>query len=77
MTSNKIKFIGDGDDWIKGVHFVGVINDYTLCGLTMDGDIRAAGSFHSTKEKVDCCNCISIIEFSKKIKHSEWIQKTN
>jgi hypothetical protein len=43
----------------------------------MDGDIKTAGSFHSTKEKVDCWNCISIIEFSKKIKRSEWVQKTN
>jgi hypothetical protein len=74
MKSNKIKFDGDGDGYMdNGVHFVGTYNDYTLCGITMDGDNNTAGSFSSTEEKVDCRDCIAIVEFSKKVKRSEWV----
>lgn len=47
----RIKFTGDGADY-KGdnahdasvVHADGAIQDYTLCGLTMDGDEGTCGS---------------------------------
>ena len=68
--SNKIKFIGNGDiDFKNEIHFIAPAgNDYTLCGLTLDGDILTCGEFKSTNEKVNCINCQEIIDFSKKIK---------
>jgi len=70
----KIKFDGTGDgDTDKGVHFKGTYNDYTLCGITLDGDNKTAGGFDNTNERVDCRDCIAIIELAKKVKRNEWI----
>lgn len=69
----KIEFNGTGDgETDKGVHFIGPIQDYTLCQLTMDGDTETAGGYHYTDKKVDCEFCIRIIEYCKKIKKSEY-----
>ncbi len=71
--ATKIKFLGTGDGYIdSGVHFDGVISDFTLCGITLDGDPRTAGSFEVTNDKVDCTHCKSIVEFSKKVKRYEY-----
>ena len=71
---SKIKFIGNADVQFKDeIHFFGTINDYTLCGLTMDSDEETCGDFVPTKEKVNCNNCISIVNYSKSIKRSEFI----
>lgn len=68
-----IKFIGNGDGVVdNGVHFPAAHgDDYTLCGLTMDGDPDTAGDYIETKEKVDCDMCIAIIHFAKKVKKSQ------
>lgn len=70
--ASKIKFNGTGDgDCDNEVHFVGCISDYTLCGLTMDGEPDTAGGYDATKEKVNCAQCISIVIYCKKIKSTE------
>lgn len=73
--ATKIKFNGTGDgDTDKGVHFVApVSSDFTLCGLTLDGDTKTAGGFEITKEKVDCKVCIDLVKFCKSIKLYEFI----
>ena len=70
--ADKIKFTGTGDIQFKDeVHFVGIINDYTLCGLTMDLDPHTCGDYINTREKVNCRNCINITNYAKSIKRSE------
>jgi hypothetical protein len=63
-----IKFIGNGDGVIdKGTHIVGDFSDYTLCGITLDGDEKTAGGYVSAK-KLNCKECKRIILFCKSIK---------
>jgi hypothetical protein len=69
----KIQFIGLGDgENDSGTHFVGPISDYTLCGLTLDGDELTAGDFKETNNKVDCKQCVDIVKFCQMIKKSEY-----
>ncbi|MBN2664551.1 MAG: hypothetical protein JXR68_12955 [Bacteroidales bacterium] len=69
----KIKFNGTGDGINDNeIHFAGVLSDYTLCGLTLDGDPATAGGFDITKEKVNCEQCIQIVEYTKKIRKSNY-----
>lgn len=69
MKSSKIEFIGNGDPLHKGeVHFTGTINDYTLCGLTLDNDPMTTGSFKETKKKVNCDYCKGIVDYCKGIR---------
>jgi len=71
--ASKIKFIGTGDGSHDcGVHFVGLENDYTLCGCSLDDDPLTFGKSISTKEKVNCQECINIIVFSKSVKRTEY-----
>jgi ribosomal protein L33 len=67
---NKIKFVGTEHN-LPLVHFKGVISDYTLCGITMDCDPKTGGDYFSTKEKVNCVQCINIVKFCKTIKNNE------
>lgn len=70
----RIEFDGTGDGVVDtGIHFISNVNDYTLCGVTLDGDPSTGGSFKNTFKKVDCIHCIGIIEFCKSIKKSEYI----
>ena len=73
-----IKFIGNGDGVIdNGVHFPAANgDDYTLCGITLDHDPFTAGDYVSTSKKVDCEQCIGIVEFGKKIKKSQYVNQT-
>lgn len=65
--SVKIEFTTNKES--KGeVHYVGVINDYTLCGATMDMDSSTMGDFKGTTKKVNCENCIRIVKFCKSLK---------
>lgn len=65
--------MGDGADKNKGeIHFIGVQNDYTLCGYTMDGDLGTAGSYEATCKKVNCLHCIAIVNACKKVKSTEY-----
>lgn len=70
----KIEFDGTGDGITdNGVHFVGCISDYTLCGITMDLDTDTAGGFNDTTKKVDCEQCIRIINYCKSISKNQYI----
>lgn len=73
--ARKVKFTGvDVDDQFKDrVCFTGSIHDYTLCGLTLDGDSSTAGDYNSTKDKVNCSDCISIVRHCRGIKNSEMV----
>lgn len=68
--SNKVKFTGvEVDEQFKNrICFVGCIHDYTLCGITLDGDTGTAGDYVSTNQKVNCTDCIAIVKYCKKIK---------
>ena len=68
----KIKFNGTGDGIVDTeTHFAGIISDFTLCGLSLDGDPQTTGEFNLTKEKVNCEQCIGIVLYAKKISKSE------
>lgn len=75
--AERIEFIGNGDGVVdNGVHFVSQnypAHDYTLCGLSLDGDENTTGEFNFTKKKVDCKYCIGIIKYTKKIRNSEFV----
>jgi hypothetical protein len=71
--ANKIKFNGTGDGVNDSeIHFTDPITDYTLCGLTLDGDPQTAGGFDITKEKVNCEHCIRMVKYCKTIKSTEY-----
>ena len=73
--AEKIEFDGTGDGTNdNGVHFADIINDYTLCGLTLDGDSLTSGGFDPTNKKVDCEDCIKLVRHFKKIKSNEMIK---
>lgn len=64
---SKVKFTGENvDEQFKGrVCFTGCIHDYTLCGITLDGDSGTAGDYNTTKDRVNCCDCIAIVKYCK------------
>jgi len=65
----KIKTESDND-----VHFNGVFDDHTLCGLDTNGDSHLRiGIPIEVKTKVNCKQCISLISYCYSIKKSEWI----
>jgi hypothetical protein len=69
MKTNKIEFIGNGDPYFQGsVHFKGLENDYTLCGLTMDKDPITTGDYKYSNKKVNCPDCKNIVDYCKSIK---------
>lgn len=73
MKLKRIKFDGTGDGVNdSGVHFVHWNMDYTLCGVTLDGDPLTAGEFSYTNKKVNCKNCIQLIRICKSIKSTEY-----
>ena len=51
-----------------GNHAVGVVSDYTLCGLSMDGDTETTGEYDNVSEKITCEQCLEIIRYCRKIK---------
>jgi hypothetical protein len=69
----KIKFIENGDGVVDSdIHFASpLVNDFTLCGLSMDGDRSTTGDFVETNERVDCSDCSTIVSFGKKVKKNE------
>ena len=63
-----IQFNGDGadtdiDSSVLHMHPASVQSDYTLCGITLDGDKKTAGSFRDDviAPKVTCPACVAII----------------
>lgn len=70
--AKKIEFTGTGDGANDvGVHFEHYRMDYTLCGLTLDGDTMTTGGYEVTTKRVNCSDCKEIVAFSKSIKNSE------
>lgn len=64
---------------VELVHFVSVTEmDRALCGQDLAGDdIDDRGSYEmaeKTKNKVDCQDCIKIVEHCRLIKRSEYAQ---
>ncbi len=61
-----IRFTGEGDGVVDDpaiMHMDGVGPDYTLCGLTLDGDTKTAGAYEIVKaHAVTCPSCIAIIK---------------
>jgi len=56
------------------VHFDGPVGvTYTLCGLETAGDVGLGiDECTQTNDKVSCRTCITIVEFCKKIRKSEY-----
>ena len=67
---SKVKFTGEGtiSDFKGRVCFTGCIHDYTLCGITLDGDNFTAGDYNATTDKVNCSDCIAIVKYCKTLK---------
>lgn len=79
MSANKIKFLGDGADYQTKladsghdaaiVHLEGATAaDYTLCGLTLDGDPDTCGKWKLVRSKVSCPECVAIIKHCRSVK---------
>lgn len=45
--------------------------DYTLCGLSLDGDSKSIGAVHATNLQIGCPDCVRIIQYCKGIRFSE------
>ena len=75
MSRQYVKFIGNGDGVVSDpsvLHLAGTGPDYTLCGLTMDGDQETAGEFEMlSRGPVTCSHCISIIKQCRGVKFKE------
>jgi hypothetical protein len=75
MKKQHIIFKGDGGDkTLKGtIHFGGPKNtsDYTLCGVTLDFDIKTAGDWDLTHKPVNCRRCSDYVKLCKSYKLSE------
>lgn len=71
--ATKVKFTGENviAEFKDRVCFQGSIQDYTLCGITLDGDTGTAGDFNITNDRVNCLDCLSIVRLCKTIKRSE------
>lgn len=70
-----IQFNGDGadvdiDTSILHMHPADGQSDYTLCGITLDGDGKTAGSFRDDVKapKVTCQKCVAIIRHCRRAK---------
>lgn len=71
-----IRFIGDGDSTIdtNELHAHSANGtDFTLCGITMDGDTLTAGSFEVVDKKhVTCPACAQIIRHCRALTIRGW-----
>lgn len=66
-----IKFTGDGHDTQDPVLHLDAASgiDYTLCGITLDGDPQTAGSYVYVKAAaVTCPDCIAIINHCRGVR---------
>ena len=68
-----IQFAGNGGDTeinSEVLHMGGADgNDYTLCGITLDGDDLTAGSYTEiTAPRVTCPSCVAIIQHCRRAK---------
>jgi len=72
-THEKIEY----KNGVTVVHFSNPIqDDYSLCGCDLGGDsLDENGAYENSntvKEKVDCLNCIRIVQYCKKIRENEF-----
>lgn len=76
-TRQKITF--ENSDKEPEIHFVDFgQKDMALCGHDLAGDDCYGYTYEEatdTKEKVNCKDCIAIVEYCKKIKASEYKSK--
>ena len=66
-----IRFIGDGDGSFDTaeLHMLGVGPDYTLCGVTLDGDDQTAGSYEMVSAPaVTCPACAAVIRHCRGVR---------
>ena len=69
-----IEFLGTGSDeeaYQPGTyHAVGSAcqSDYTLCGITLDGDDQTAGDYVLVQKRINCENCVEIIQYCKRLR---------
>lgn len=57
----------------NNVHFDTLRNNYTLCGLETGGDTTMGIQIpKNTNSKVNCPECIRIVEFCHAINRNEW-----
>lgn len=67
-----IRFMGDGDGVVDDpnvLHLDGATQDFTLCGLTLDGDTKTAGNFVLvTAKQVTCPACVAIIKHCRGVR---------
>lgn len=67
-----IRFSGDGDGVVDDptvLHLIGVGPDYTLCGLTLDGDTKTAGTpVDVVGPAVTCPDCAAIIRHCRGVR---------
>lgn len=68
-----VQFTGDGADTDINsdvLHMCGADgNDFTLCGITLDGDDKTAGSFNVINApRVTCPSCVAIIKHCRRAK---------
>lgn len=76
MLKTYVEYLGDGDNnndhCQPGVIHLGGAAcqaDYTLCGITLDGDPLTAGNFKNANKKVVTCeSCIQIINECKGVR---------
>lgn len=61
---------GDGDtDNPTVLHLHHPTTDYTLCGITMDGDEATAGGFETVESAaVTCPDCVAIINHCRGVR---------
>lgn len=67
MKVSAAVFNGDGEDFAEGQHaFGGGGSDFTLCGVTLDGDEKTYGTYRGKLvTKITCPHCVRIIKFCK------------
>ena len=67
-----IRFLGLGSEDVDSqdvLHYPGASIDYTLCGITLDGDDKTAGPFEMVKAPaVTCPGCIATIKHCRGVR---------
>ena len=67
-----IRFLGRGDEDVDSpdvLHLSGTASDYTLCGITLDGDSKTAGPYKIVRATaVTCPDCIAIIRHCRGVR---------
>lgn len=65
------KAVNEEDETIERVCLGGGHNQYTLCGITEDGQDKSISSTQLTQRPITCSQCISLIKICKGVKPTE------